>query len=575
VNVNSIEKLLYWGVAIAFCLLLCAYALILPPYEGFDEVGHYSYISYLADTNKIPILGITPLDETVENDRAGLPKPYTSVPPYEENYGITYKNFFIELSDSERKHLLRRYWSETGTKVNFVGADGEKPEGKLFPSIDSYNWIAQHPPLFYALMTVPYYFTSELPAGIRLTWLRFFSVLFAAGSLLFWIKSISLVPGNTRRILVLGGLTILFFPSLFFDLARLGNDSLAAFLFAGAFYFLLASLYQSFDLRIRNLLCLSLMLGLGLLTKLFFLPIVVGILGFLVWFWRRGGGDILPWLLVSKYLTMLIGVMLLISGWWYVLCFHRYGVLFVSDEMMAFRFMAEPLGVDLTLTAFAVQMSKNLAGFLTSFLWSGTWSWIPRNLTTYLVCVPLVILVLFGAGRSFKRRSQKNIILVACVFILTPLVLGFVNHMFMIVKFTGVGSGVGGYYLFVVWPVIGCLAALCFKSAETSVGKYALIISFCLVFVFEISGWWFMMQIFAGVVEKTGYLNRGVGSIGLTPGNMAFVIERLRGLDFPYFSNILYASSVLMKLFVLWLSVFRYQDAGLRLNKDDILTDKS
>jgi hypothetical protein len=46
---------------------------------------------------------------------------------------------------------------------------------------------------------------------------------------------------GTRHFLLLAGLAALFFPSLFYDLARLGNDSLAALLFAGSFYFLLAT----------------------------------------------------------------------------------------------------------------------------------------------------------------------------------------------------------------------------------------------------------------------------------------------------------------------------------------------
>ena len=73
---TSIEAWGVWGVAITFCLALYAHMLILPPFEGFDEPAHYSYISYLADQHRIPILGVTPLDRTMEEESADLPKPY-------------------------------------------------------------------------------------------------------------------------------------------------------------------------------------------------------------------------------------------------------------------------------------------------------------------------------------------------------------------------------------------------------------------------------------------------------------------------------------------------------------------
>jgi len=290
---------------------------------------------------------------------------------------------------------------------------------------------------------------------------------------------------------------------------------------------------------------------------MFFMPILVGVWGFYIWLWRYRSE--VPWRLVLKHLAMSIGIILLISGWWYVLCFVRYGVVFISDEMMDFSYMVKPLGLDLTLISFSGHMIRNLAGFFTSFLWSGTWSWIPRNLTTNLLYGPLIVLVLLGAYRSFKFKNREITFWMACIFILTSLILGFVNHMYLIVKFTGVGSGVGGYYLFIIWPVIGSLAALCFKNTETLAGKYALIVSFGLVLIFEISGWWLLLQTFAGVVEKTGYLNRGIGSISFTPANMMFVLERLKGLTFPYLANILFVSSLLLKMALLWVVVFLYK----------------
>ena len=364
-------------------------------------------------------------------------------------------------------------------------------------------------------------------------------------------------------LMVLWALIIIFFPSLFFDLARLGNDSLSALLFAGVFYFLLACIYQGINRRFLNLLWLSIMLGLGLLTKLFFLPIAAGAVAFYVWLGRRGD-ERLGWRVLSAHLAVCFAIVLLISGWWYVQSFHRYGMVFVSDEMMEFRYAKDALGLHLPLASFIGQLGQNFAGFCTSFIWSGTQSWIPRFPLSNLLWFPLFLLTIAGAYKSFRREKLEPSFWLACLFVFIPLVLGFLYHMYTRVKFTGVGSGTGGYYLFVVWPVIGCLATFCFENAKSSAGKFLLILAIGLVFAFEVSGWWFLMQIFSGVVEKAGSINRGVGAVSLTPANLRFAIENLKDLAFPWLANLFYIASIVVKGMLLWLAIFRYHDLQIK-----------
>ncbi len=97
--------------AASFVSLGLAYLLLLPPYEGFDETGHYSYVSELADRGAITDLRSSPLDATVENDLAGLPRKYGDFPPFENNGGLTYRAFFKDLSAEERTAGSRHYFS--------------------------------------------------------------------------------------------------------------------------------------------------------------------------------------------------------------------------------------------------------------------------------------------------------------------------------------------------------------------------------------------------------------------------------------------------------------------------------
>ncbi len=97
-------------------------------------------------------------------------------------------------------------------------------------------------------------------------------------SLVYWWRSIGLFrePGP-RRLILWGGVAILFWPSCWYDLGRLGNDSLAALLVAAATYYTLRA-WQERHRDLRVVVALAVTLGLGLLTKAFFLPLTAGML---------------------------------------------------------------------------------------------------------------------------------------------------------------------------------------------------------------------------------------------------------------------------------------------------------
>ncbi|PYM60955.1 MAG: hypothetical protein DMD79_14360 [Candidatus Rokuibacteriota bacterium] len=47
-------------------LLGVAHVAILPPWEGFDETAHYSYLQQLADRGELPRLGTARMSTDVE-----------------------------------------------------------------------------------------------------------------------------------------------------------------------------------------------------------------------------------------------------------------------------------------------------------------------------------------------------------------------------------------------------------------------------------------------------------------------------------------------------------------------------
>ncbi len=79
-------------------LLLAAVAFLglaqiafLPPWEGFDETAHWSYIQELSDTGHTPRYG----SDALSADLAAYPGPmaYGATPPFEQTGRPTYRSY--------------------------------------------------------------------------------------------------------------------------------------------------------------------------------------------------------------------------------------------------------------------------------------------------------------------------------------------------------------------------------------------------------------------------------------------------------------------------------------------------
>ena len=147
---------LQWLIAaslFAFVSLSLAQILLIPPGEGFDEIGHYSYISLLADEGRIPVIGTDSMDMSWEQRRRGFPDPYDALGPR-----MTYQRFFEQPPDVRREAILAWY--------------GPPDEPIRFQQGIGSNWQGQHPPLYFALMVPVYKLAGGLSIGHRLLWLR-------------------------------------------------------------------------------------------------------------------------------------------------------------------------------------------------------------------------------------------------------------------------------------------------------------------------------------------------------------------------------------------------------------------
>lgn len=67
---------------------------ILPPWEGFDETAHYSYLQYVADKKELPRQETARISKDIESYMLFGPLPYSSAAPMEKNGGFTYNSHF-------------------------------------------------------------------------------------------------------------------------------------------------------------------------------------------------------------------------------------------------------------------------------------------------------------------------------------------------------------------------------------------------------------------------------------------------------------------------------------------------
>jgi len=123
-------------------ILGIAHVALLPPWEGFDEQAHYSSLQQVADAHEVPRLGRAYISEDVQSYRQSAPTryPHSLGDPLAGPY--TYQSFF-EASPDVVEH---------GRSI----VHGRPLEARHYAASNRLNWEAQHPPLYYAVLSPAY-----------------------------------------------------------------------------------------------------------------------------------------------------------------------------------------------------------------------------------------------------------------------------------------------------------------------------------------------------------------------------------------------------------------------------------
>ncbi|MCK5281026.1 MAG: hypothetical protein KAK04_20875, partial [Cyclobacteriaceae bacterium] len=372
----------------------------------------------------------------------------------------------------------------------------------------AYNWQAQHPPLYYALLAPIYMATRSFAMADQIFLLRVISYLFAWSAMLiiacggYYLYHPQLNSENIslKYLLPIGTVSIpVFFPAWFPEMARIGNDSLCALLLSVLWLLFIRVYLIGISFKISVLF--GLFMGLGCLTKAFFVPLSAGIIFCLILqrFTREGVSN------KSTFLQVVVNVMIIfaISGWWYGGNWIEDGSLLGSHEMTFLKNsggILEGLSQHLSVKAWL----RGHAALITTIGWSCTWS-LARPPYYYLS--PLAITVMFITISYLSALPHWKINTFAWLpfWFALPVILGFSYHVLARIALTGEGRGTGGYYLLFMVPVIGSAISLCFRSfwqKKMFRITVALLGLYAVVFSMVIS--WAQVLMFSGIIYKSG-----------------------------------------------------------------------
>ena len=297
------------SLLLASLLIGLAHVACLPPFEGFDEVAHYSYIEQIAKTGALPRVWdkIRQDAQDVEDYFNGpLVNPDLPYPVHR----LRYRNLFA--ADAEIIDRARR----------MVKAPRDPP-----PTGEAGTWgnvETQHPPFYYALLTPAYLVSERWSLVGQLALLRGLSYFAAWLSLclaVFVAAKTLPTSGTGRAMIAAPALWPFVFPGWFPEMARLGNDSLVALLVACAVAVVACTPIR----RWSTWLLLGVICGLGALTKATFLPVLAVIALLLLHrTWRR---DASSWQFLGFLATVLA-----VAGWWYFQHFVETGGLLAYTQ---------------------------------------------------------------------------------------------------------------------------------------------------------------------------------------------------------------------------------------------------
>lgn len=349
------------------------YSAALPIWEGYDEPIHFAFIQYF-DTNRNLPLPTSRVSREIQASLHLLPLPWML-----RFYGYPKPIFthdeFWKLDAQQRDHLeqefrlIPREWAR-------------EPATELIT-----NYEAQQPPLYYMLLSLPLRGMANLTLPSRVLALRLLSVIVASFLVpLGYLVSRKIVGNEVIALGIVALATLM--PELMINISRVANESLPIALYTLLVYVTLKVVDG--PEYFGSLPIVGVLLGLGLLTKAYFVTALPALAVILAWcFWR--------WPRHRKGLILQSGIGIAaaaaIAGTWYWRSQRTLGAWSGLNSDAAVRGLSR---WDLLRQMLHVNWVGALISVLLSHIWYGAWSFLRVSNIVYLAFGALMLLAAAG-----------------------------------------------------------------------------------------------------------------------------------------------------------------------------------
>ena len=399
---------------------------MLPLWEGFDEWAHFAVIRTMATRGVLLVPRDAPVSKDVEESLKLAPVPWElrDYPPP----AVT-EDAFWKLPAEERQ---RRETAFREMPANWRSEDGKSPTA----------YEALQAPLYYWLMTPVMRSLEGWSLAAQVMAIRWLSALIASLAIPLVYLVGRAVFADTHMALGCAAVAALM-PEWALDVARVSNDCLSVVFFTGMLCFLLKLVEEG--PRLRWAAGLGMALGLGLLTKAWFLTALPVVALLFVWLGRDGRIA-----RAARSGAAAAGIAVAISGWWYVHNLMATGTLSGLSEAVTLRHADLASGVP------QVSWITAIDSILFSHLYFGGWSSLTVRSWMYHLLYIVTLLAGIGLLRILRRPAVGWLLAIYLAFW-----AGQLYNVLLISMSKGIGTSMGWYlYAAVAAEVVLCIAGL-------------------------------------------------------------------------------------------------------------------
>jgi hypothetical protein len=399
-----------WILTIWACGLIRLgwYATVLPLWEGYDEWAHFAVVRTMSEGHLL-VARDAPIPDDVDASLRAGPLPW------------------------ELRGLRTGPW----------------------PRLTAYE--ALQPPLYYWLMAPVLWCFRRASLWTQLLALRYASVLLASVTIPLVFAIARAVFRDTRLALGCAAIVALM-PGFAYDVARVGNDALAVPLFTAV---LLLSV------RPRHWTAMGIVLGLGLLTKAYFLVALAVVL------WAPG--------------SFLMGIA--IGGWWYARNVWTTGTISGLSEAAVLRGTGP---VEMAKQAAALPWRTAIDSILFSHIYFGGWSSL--TLRSWMYHLFYAVIAVAAVGLLFRLRSMESrrlAVLYGCFW------AAQLYNALLIWMAKGVPTSMGWY----LYAVVGAEVVLAVEGLRAIVRRWAATIGAALFALLDLYAMHFVaLPYYAGLI---------------------------------------------------------------------------